>query len=77
MAQMQNKPATRYGTRYGRSNRLKVATAEMQYKNKQVCPYCQKKTVKRKSSGIYECGKCGSVFAAKAYTTQNVQVKEA
>ena len=70
MAQQNTGSAKRYGARYGRENRLKVAAAEKQYKQKTECPFCKMKAVKRKSAGIFECKKCVATFAAKAYSSE-------
>ena len=62
-------PAARFGARYGRSIREKVAEIEMLYKNRTLkCPFCKYKAVKRVAYGIWRCKKCGKVFAGKAYT---------
>lgn len=67
MAQDSTRSAKRFGVRYGRSIRLKVAQAEGQYRKKLVCPYCNKNAAKRMASGIYACKSCGSVFTGRAY----------
>ncbi len=59
--------AGRYGARYGLSVRKKISDMETGVKGRQDCPYCLKKAVKRIAAGIYECGKCKSKFAGKAY----------
>ncbi|MDD5331492.1 MAG: 50S ribosomal protein L37ae [Candidatus Nanoarchaeia archaeon] len=57
----------RFGVRYGRKIRKRVLDIEVRQKQKQTCPYCKKKQVKRIASGIYNCSKCGSKFTSKAY----------
>ncbi len=59
--------AKRFGTRYGRRLREKVASAEKEYRGKKPCPFCRKNHLKRVAAGIWECRKCGSKFAGKAY----------
>ena len=59
--------AKRFGPRYGRLARIKVARVEEQYKGKVKCPYCNKEGVKRKAAGIWFCKKCSSKFTGKAY----------
>lgn len=58
----------RFGTRYGRTVKQKVAKVEAVSKAKYKCPYCSAQKVKRKMAGIWECAKCGKVFTAKAYS---------
>ena len=67
MASKTNLTTKRFGTRYGRTVKQKVARIEVQAKAKYKCPYCAAKKVKRKSAGIWECGNCGKIFAGKAY----------
>ena len=54
--------AGRFGVRYGRSVRAKVAEVEKRQRQKQKCPYCSKLTAKRLAVGIFLCRKCGSKF---------------
>jgi len=61
------KAAGRFGARYGRSVRAKVANVEEKQRKKQKCPYCGKLGVKRSASGIWNCSKCGKTFASNAY----------
>ncbi|MCF7861476.1 50S ribosomal protein L37ae [Candidatus Woesearchaeota archaeon] len=58
----------RFGPRYGRRVRNKVGKIEKLTKAKYTCPYCDSKSVKRESIGIWLCSKCGAKFAGKAYT---------
>ena len=60
-------PTKRFGARYGRSNRERLEKIERKQKAIYKCPYCQYKKVKRISSGIWQCKKCSTKFAAKAY----------
>jgi len=64
---MASRTVTRYGSRYGRTIRERVSKAEEQYKEKQSCPYCSYKTVKRLAAGIWQCSKCRSKFTSRAY----------
>ena len=57
----------RFGPRYGRTVRGKVANIESKVKSKKECPYCKKVGVKRTAAGIWECTKCRSKFTGKAY----------
>ena len=47
--------------------KLKVGKEEKIKKKKQICPKCNMPYVRRVSSGIWECRKCGTKFAGPAY----------
>jgi large subunit ribosomal protein L37Ae len=61
------KAAGRFGARYGRSVRSKLASVESKQRTKQKCPYCGKLGVKRLSKGIWKCSKCDKKFASDIY----------
>ena len=56
----------RYGVRYGVSVRRKISDIEKKQRRKQQCIFC-KGQEKRSSKGIWECKKCGKIFAGHAY----------
>lgn len=58
----------RFGARYGRTTKLKLAKIEAEQRKDHECPYCGKTKVSRISYGIWQCSKCASKFAARAYT---------
>ena len=60
--------AKRFGARYGRKLKLKFASMESQQKKQYKCPYCHAIKVKRLSVGIWNCTKCKSKFAGRAYS---------
>lgn len=60
--------AGRFGARYGKTIREKIAKIEAKQRKKQTCPYCRKPTAKRISMGIFSCKKCKSKFTGRAYT---------
>jgi large subunit ribosomal protein L37Ae len=60
------KGAGRFGVRYGTKIRHRINSAETE-KGRFACPSCAKKAVRRVSSGIWECRRCGLKFAGKAY----------
>ena len=62
------KAVGRYGTRYGRRNRQKVALIEVEQRKKHKCPYCAFPKVSRVSVGIWQCDKCNAKFTSRAYT---------
>lgn len=57
----------RFGPRYGRTVKNKLAKIEVEQKRKQKCPFCAKEKVSRLAAGIWECRKCESKFAGRAY----------
>jgi large subunit ribosomal protein L37Ae len=59
--------AGRFGARYGRSVRTKLAGVEDKQRIKQICPYCGKPGVKRVSKGIWKFSKCDKKFASDIY----------
>ena len=63
-----SKAIGRYGTRYGRRNRDKVAKLEVEQRKKHKCPKCAYDSVKRISVGIWQCRKCNAKFTSRAYT---------
>ncbi len=67
----------RFGTRYGRTLKLKFGTIEVEQRKKHICPYCHKAAVKRQALGIWECRKCDAKFAGRAYTITKKQVEAA
>lgn len=62
-----SRTVTRFGARYGRTTRERLAKVESQYKGKQKCPHCSYNAVKRQASGIWYCSKCDTKFASRAY----------
>ena len=61
-------PVKRFGTRYGRTTKHKLAKIEIELKKAHNCPYCSKNKVSRVSYGIWNCEKCKNTFTARAYT---------
>lgn len=62
--------AGRFGVRYGKSVRIKIAKIEARQRKKQACIFCNGR-VKRLSKGIWLCKKCGKKFAGHAYYLAN------
>jgi large subunit ribosomal protein L37Ae len=58
----------RFGARYGRKPKVKFAKIEAEQRAKHPCPYCNKIAVRRLALGIWNCNKCNTKFARKAYT---------
>jgi len=59
----------RVGPRAGRKTRKEYLDIDTKQRKKQECPYCGG-SAKRKSTGVFECKKCGAKFTAGAYTVE-------
>jgi large subunit ribosomal protein L37Ae len=59
--------AGRFGARYGVTIRQRVAKIEANMKALHKCPNCQTKAVRRVSTGIWGCRKCGHKFTGGAW----------
>jgi len=57
----------RFGCRYGRFTRKRVADVEKVSRAYHRCPQCDMVSVHRHGTGIWECRKCGYKFAGGAY----------
>ena len=60
-------PSGRFQARYGVRSRTQVRNIEIMQKAKHPCPSCGHKKVKRVSTSIWQCSKCGIKFAGGAY----------
>jgi large subunit ribosomal protein L37Ae len=59
--------AGRFGARYGRVSRRRVAEIEADMNEDHVCPDCGARRVDRRGTAVWECGKCGHTFAGGTY----------
>ena len=59
--------AGRFGARYGRVARRRVAEIEEEMNDDHTCPDCGSTAVDRKGTGIWACGRCGYTFAGGTY----------
>ncbi|PSP56629.1 50S ribosomal protein L37ae [Halobacteriales archaeon QS_1_67_19] len=59
--------AGRFGARYGRVSRRRVADIESEMHDDHTCPECGTDAVDRQGTGIWQCGKCGYKFAGGTY----------
>ncbi len=59
--------AGRFQARYGVKSRTRIRNVERQQFLKHKCPSCGQNKVKRKSTSIWQCKKCGIKFAGGAY----------
>lgn len=57
----------KFGTRYGMRLRRKWLEVDKKQRVLHECPVCSRKAVKRISTGIWSCKKCGTKFAGGAY----------
>ncbi len=64
------KSAKRFGTRYGKSVKEKVAKVESIQRSNQKCPTCLKNKAKQMVAGIFSCSGCGAKFSGKAYSVK-------
>ena len=61
---------SKFGARYGRKLRKRVLEIEKRMKKKHKCPQCGRNAVRRTSTSIWECSKCGTTFAGGAYVPE-------
>lgn len=66
----------RFGVRYGRTPKYKLALIERELRKKHKCPYCRKLKVKRVSYGIWNCLGCNAKFTGKAYSLLTEKIAE-
>lgn len=59
--------AGKFGVRYGMRLRKKWVEVDRKQRRKHTCPVCRKLGVRRVSTGIWQCRKCGTKFAGGAY----------
>jgi large subunit ribosomal protein L37Ae len=60
----------RFGARYGRVARRRVAEIEETMRAEHECPDCGEERVGRNGTGIWECDACGYTFTGGAYRPQ-------
>ncbi len=71
-----NKSTKRFGARYGRKVKNNFSKIENEQRRLHKCPFCSKISVKRISTGIWQCRKCNEKFAAKAYTVGDISASK-
>lgn len=57
----------RFGPKYGKGVRDEIVAIERESKKVYECPSCHKMGLKRSSSGIWVCMKCGKRFTGKSF----------
>jgi len=72
MATKKLKSVARFGSRYGSGVKSRVLDIEKKQKKPYNCPSCGFAKVKRKARGIFECRKCGAVFAGGAFIPETL-----
>ncbi|MGV8162649.1 MAG: 50S ribosomal protein L37ae [Candidatus Nanoarchaeia archaeon] len=76
MARKTKLTTKRFGVRYGRTVKEKLAKIEESAKAKYKCPYCAAPKVGKKAAGIWECKKCQKIFTARAFSAQLTSTKK-
>ncbi len=66
----------RFGPRYGRIVKERLAKIERVQYSKHTCPYCRSPKVKRMAAGIWYCRKCKTKFTGKAYSLKKLSVQK-
>ena len=61
-------PTRGLGVRYGATVRKRYVKVITELKKPHRCPQCGFVRVRRKSVGVWQCGKCSYTFAGGAYT---------
>lgn len=64
-----------YGPRYGVRVRKRIDSVLKRSRGKYRCPDCRYTSVKRVSTGIWECRHCGLIFAGGAYQPTGRRIK--
>jgi large subunit ribosomal protein L37Ae len=59
--------AGRFGARYGRVARRRVAEIESEMRADHNCPECGEPRVEREGTGIWQCEACGYTFTGGTY----------
>ncbi len=72
MAKKSTGSVKRFGARYGKTTKDKFGAVEAAQRKLYKCPSCSRTQVKRLSTGIWQCRKCGHKFASKAYSVTSV-----
>ncbi len=67
--------AGRFGPRYGTRVKETIRQIESKVRERQICPVCKRKAVKRIAAGIWGCKKCGAKFSGGAYITKSETVE--
>lgn len=69
--------AGKFKNRYGMRIRRRYTEIDMKMRALHKCPTCEKMAVKRISSGIWGCRKCGTKFTGGAYLPMTSVAKTA
>ncbi|HON35054.1 MAG TPA: 50S ribosomal protein L37ae [Methanothrix sp.] len=62
-----SRSAARFSSRYGRKSRKLVADLEEKSRASYDCPQCGRNRVRRTSTAIWSCRKCGYTFAGGSF----------
>ncbi|MFB6118140.1 50S ribosomal protein L37ae [Halosegnis sp.] len=67
MAKSKTGSAGRFGARYGRVARRRVAEIEADTNDDHTCPECGKDRVSRQGTAVWACSYCGYKYAGGTY----------
>lgn len=67
--------AGKFGPRYGTRARKLIVEIERKQRQPQKCPSCGAMKVKRLSTAIWQCRRCGIKFAGAAYVPSTLVAK--
>lgn len=70
------KSAGKFGTRYGMKARRRYAGIDGVMRRSHECPSCSRLSVKRISTAIWGCRKCGTRFIGGAYLPKTSMAKD-
>lgn len=59
--------AGKFGSRYGFTVRRRLAEVEVKVRQKYECPNCGAVKLRRIGTSIWQCKRCGTKFAGRAY----------
>jgi large subunit ribosomal protein L37Ae len=62
--------AGRFGARYGRVSRRRVAEIEADMNDDHTCPDCGEDRVSREGTGVWKCSRCGHTFTGGTYSPE-------
>lgn len=62
--------AAKFGARYGLKPKRRWLEIDRKQRAKHTCPVCKRVSVKRVSTAIWQCKKCGAKFAGGAYVPE-------
>lgn len=77
MPKKRKKKSAGLGSRYGKKPRERYKNVKRKTSKKNQCPNCNKTSLKRKASGVWECTSCKTKVAGGAYQSETKVLKKA